>query len=262
MQSARDLYSKIKSLAFGSLSTLLFFVIWYAASATGLLNDGLIPDPVSVVLKLFRNVFTGDLFSKHILLSFRRAGIGFLASGAVGLFLGCFLKILPEKLRMIFMPVLQLFEKLNPLALFPVFMLFFGIGEMSKVMIVFCVSVWQIAFHTLAGLMNVDPVLIKSARAMGASRFVLFWRVYFPAALPDIFGGIKFGAQTAFVFIVTVEMLSSSAGLGWFLQNAKTRYDLRDLYSSVIIVALIGIFISKILTHIEVRLFSWKEKVL
>lgn len=262
MHNAKVFFLKLRGWAFGSLSTLLFFLLWYAASASGLLDPGLIPDPVSIVRKLFVNIFMGDLFGRHIVPTFRRAGLGFLASVAVGLLLGCFLKSLHEGARAIFMPVLRLFEKLNPLALFPVFMLFFGIGEMSKVMIIFWVAVWQVAFHTLAGLDNVEPALVKSARTMGAGRFIVFSRVYLPAAMPDIFGGIKFGAQTAFIFIVTVEMLSASSGLGWFLKDAKTRYDLRDLYSGAILIAIIGILITKVLTLIENRLFSWREKTI
>jgi NitT/TauT family transport system permease protein len=153
-----------------------------------------------------------------------------------------------------------MFEKLNPLALFPVFMLFFGIGEASKVMIIFWVAVWQVAFHTLAGLLGVDQDLVKAARAMGAGRAAVFWKVYVPAALPDIFSGVKFGAQMAFVFVVSVEMLSSSAGIGWFINNAKYTHNLFDLYAGVIITAVLGILIGKILTFIEDRLFSWKER--
>jgi NitT/TauT family transport system permease protein len=176
--------------------------------------------------------------------------------------LGFLLSFLPLKIRLVCLPIFQFFEKLNPLALFPVFMLFFGIGETSKVLIIFWVCVWQVAFHTLDGLLNVDPILIKSARAMGAAKTTVFYKVFVPAALPDIFGGVKFGAQTSFVFIVSVEMLSSSAGLGWFINNAKHAYNLNNLYAGALIVAIIGIFISKILSRIESSLFSWREKVI
>jgi NitT/TauT family transport system permease protein len=254
--------SKLKKTAFKSLSTLLFFALWHAASVAGILDEGLIPGPVGVIKRLFVDIFAGDLLSKHIALSFKRAGEGFLASLAGGVLLGFLLKCLPERVRAVFMPVLQMFEKLNPLALFPVFMLFFGIGEASKVMIIFWVAVWQVAFHTLAGLLGVDQDLVKAARAMGAGRAAVFWKVYVPAALPDIFNGVKFGAQIAFVFVVSVEMLSSSAGLGWFINNAKHVYNLFDLYTGVIITAVLGILISKILTFIENRLFSWKERAI
>ncbi|MDR3354350.1 MAG: ABC transporter permease [Synergistaceae bacterium] len=252
----------MKKAAFKSLSTLLFFSAWYAASMTGILDEGLIPDPVRVIKRLFVDIFAGDLLSKHIALSFKRAGEGFLASLAGGILLGFLLERMPEKARDVIMPVLQMFEKLNPLALFPVFMLFLGIGEGSKVMIIFWVAVWQVAFHTLSGLLNVDPDLVKAARAMGAGRAEVFWKVYVPAALPDIFNGVKFGAQIAFVFVVSVEMLSSSAGLGWFINNAKHLYNLPDLYAGVIITAILGIIISKVLAFVENRMFSWKERAI
>ncbi|MDR1482557.1 MAG: ABC transporter permease [Synergistaceae bacterium] len=259
---ARAFLLKLKKTAFKSLSTLLFFALWHAASVTGILDEGIIPGPIGVIKRLFVDIFAGDLFTKHIILSFKRAGEGFLASLIGGASLGFFLKVLPERARAALMPVLRMFEKLNPLALFPVFMLFLGIGEGSKVMIIFWVAVWQIAFHTLAGLLDVDQDLVKAARVMGAGRVGVFWKVCIPAALPDIFNGVKFGAQIAFIFVVSVEMQSSSAGLGWFINNAKHIYNLFDLYAGVIVVALLGVFIGKILALVEDRLFSWKERAI
>ncbi|MDR1496282.1 MAG: ABC transporter permease subunit [Clostridiales Family XIII bacterium] len=149
------------------------------------------------------------------------------------------------------LPIFHFLEKLNPLALFPVIMLFAGIGDESKVFIIFWVVVWIVVFHTIAGIENVDPLYIQSAKSMGAGKLSLLFAVYFPAAAPEIFSGVKFGANIAFIFVISVEMLSASAGLGWFIANAKHQYNLANLYSTVLLIAIIGIIVSTLFNVLE-----------
>jgi NitT/TauT family transport system permease protein len=253
---------KCRAFAFASLSTIGFFLVWFLASAAGILDAGLIPGPVTVIRRLFVNLFTTDILSHHLLLSVRRASIGLAAALVAGLGLGFFFGGIAKRAKPVAVPVFQFFEKMHPLAMFPIFMFFWGIGETSKIMIIFWVCVWPIFFHTLDGLRNIDPILVKSARAMGEAPAPTFFRVRVPAALPDIFGGIKFAVQMAFLFVVSVEMLSSTAGLGWFIDNAKHSYNLPNLYSTIILVAILGIAISRLLGVAEKRLFSWKERSL
>lgn len=250
---------KIGKLIFSTLSTILFFIIWYFATATGILDTGIIPEPLKVFSQLVTNIFKGNLLS-HTLLTFKRAIVGFCVALIVGLLAGFFLAAISKKLRSYVIPILQFFEKLNPFALFPLFMLFFGIGEVSKVIIIFWVAVWPIIFHTIAGVEGVDQLLRKSARTIGASPRTEFFKVILPAALPDIITGIKFSAQIAFTLVISAEMLSSSAGLGWFISIAKTQYNLPNLYGGTIFVAALGIIINKILNMLETKLFVWKEK--
>jgi NitT/TauT family transport system permease protein len=256
----KKLIKKLKTLGFASLSTILFFALWYAASAAGLLDRGIIPDPVSVLEGLFVNLFTTDLFRTHIAITLQRAFLGFLLALAVGVGAGFALGGVLKKIKPGVLPLLHFLEKMNPLALFPVFMLFWGIGETSKVLLLFWVAVWPILFHTIEGLQNVESALPKSARAMGAGKGVTFGKVLIPAASPDIFAGIRLGVQVSFIFVISVEILSSSAGLGWFINNARHQYNLPNVYSGVLLVAIIGIIICRILGAIEKKAFAWKEQ--
>ncbi|GHU54659.1 ABC transporter permease [Clostridia bacterium] len=255
--------TKLKSIIFGSFSTILFFVVWYILSKTGVLNRGVLPDPLTVIARLFKNL--ADLRNgtlPQVGISFRRAGLGFLAALGVGLVLGALLQTFLKKIKHILVPVFQLLERMHPFALFPVFMLFWGISEKSKIIIVFWVALWPILFYTAAGIENVDTLIVKAAKTMGADKVTLFFRVILPAALPDIYAGVKFSAQIAFVLIVSIEMLSSSSGIGYLLILAKRSYNLPDLYSGIILVAILGIVMNKILTLAESRLFSYKEKLI
>jgi NitT/TauT family transport system permease protein len=234
-------------------------LIWYILSSAGILNPGTIPGPIDVFAALAHNLFATDMAVTHILPTVRRAALGFAFAAGVGAGIGLLFSSILKPLKPAVVPVFHFLEKLNPIALFPVIMLFAGIGEESKVLIIFWVVVWIIVFHTIAGIENVDPLYLQSAKSMGASRFALMAKVYLPAAAPEIFSGVKFGANIAFIFVISVEMLSASFGLGWFIANAKHQYNLANLYSTVILVAIIGILVSSLFNALERRLFSWKQ---
>jgi NitT/TauT family transport system permease protein len=250
---------KLKTFGFASLSTIGFFALWFIFSAIGVLDPGLIPGPGAVISRLFENIFTTDIISNHLLLSARRALIGFAAALLVGIALGFLFGGIARRAKPIAVPVFQFFEKMHPIAMFPIFMFFWGIGETSKLAIIFWVCVWPILFHTIDGLRNIDPIFTKSAQVMGETPVLTFFRVSVPVALPDIFNGVKFAVQMAFIFVVSVEMISSTAGLGWFIDNSKHSYNLPDLYSTIILVAILGIVITRLLDAAEKHVFIWKE---
>ncbi|MDR0886703.1 MAG: ABC transporter permease [Clostridiales Family XIII bacterium] len=261
MNKIVKLRNSIGRFAFNSLSTLLLFVLWEIASLTVLKDNGILPDPITIIVDLWGVLTTTDYITQHLFPSVRRALTGFALAVVVGLFLAFTLSTFAKALKPAIVPILRFFEKINPIALFPVFMLLLGIGELSKVLIIFWVVVWTITFYAIDGLSDVDNNLIESAKSMGAGKIEVFRKVYIPAALPIIFHGIKFAASMSFLFLISVEMLSSSRGIGWYLVAAKNEYNLPHLYGTVILVAIIGIIISEGLGNIEKVLFPWKQQL-
>ncbi|MFD2838368.1 ABC transporter permease [Azotobacter vinelandii] len=129
----------------------------------------------------------------------------------LGLLMGGF-----RRLEALVDPLLQLFRQTSALALFPVFILFFGIGELSKVAIIFWASFWPILLSTISGVKQVDRLLIDSARSMGASRAFLFVKVVLPAAAPSIFTGVRLAGAYCVTALVAAEMIGAHSGLGFF----------------------------------------------
>jgi NitT/TauT family transport system permease protein len=255
---------RLKNLFSESVLTVALFVIWHIAIKTGAIDSGLVPAPIDALKSLWENALRLDYWQRTLFLTLRRGVSGFIVSSAAGIFIGVSLATYLKSVKPYFMPILQLFEKLNPIALFPLFMLFFGIGDESKIAIVFWVAVWQIAFHTLAGIENADKSIIKGAKAMGTGRRALLFKVILPASLPEIYNGLKLGVQISFLFVIAVEMLSSSnlfPGLGGFIMESKKAYNLPNIYSGILFAAIIGIALTKILDLIGEKLFSWKEKI-
>jgi NitT/TauT family transport system permease protein len=254
---------RLKNFISASFLTVALFVAWHIAITTGVIDNGILPAPLAVLKQLSVNIQQLDFWQRTVFLTVRRGLNGLILSALVGMFIGAALATCLKFAKEYIMPLLHLFEKLNPLALFPLFMLFFGIGDKSKVAIVFWVVVWQIAFHTLAGIENVDKEILKGAKAMGTNRGALLLKVILPASLPEVYNGLKLGTQMSFLFIVSVEMLSSSnlfPGLGGFIMESKKAYNLPNIYASIILTAVIGIVLTKILDLIGEKLFIWKQK--
>jgi NitT/TauT family transport system permease protein len=254
---------KIKDFISGSVLTVALFAVWQIAVKTNAIDSGILPTATDVLQRLWENAQSPEYWQKAFFLTVKRGMSGLSVSVAVGVLMGFSLATYLKKAKPYIMPLLQLFEKLNPIALFPLFMLFFGIGDESKAAIVFWVAVWQIAFHTLAGIENVDPDIIKSAKAMGTSDIAIFWKVLLPASLPEVYHGLKLGVQISFLFIVSVEMLSSSnlfPGLGGYIMESKKVWNLPSVYSGILLTALIGILLTKLLDMLGNRLFSWKQE--
>ncbi|MBN7773346.1 ABC transporter permease [Clostridium aminobutyricum] len=253
------LLKQVKNMAVSSLSILLFFLLWQLASSTGLLNDSIIPQAIDVIKEIGRRLIDG-VYLTHTLLTLKRAAIGFLYALIIGITAGFLLGGKFKTLAKLLMPLFKLLEKLNPFALFPVFMMLFGIGETCKEVLVFWVCVWPVLFYTILGVEGVDRLMIRSAKTMGAKGGRLFLKVILPATTPDIFTGIKLSAQWAFFMIISGEIMGSSAGLGWFIWTSQIKYQIISLYGATIYVAILGVIINKLFRKLESRFLPWKQK--
>ncbi len=241
-----------------NLPVLLFFLAWEILPRYGILDKAIIPPFSSVVIKLYMLAREGELF-RHMAISLQRSAIGLLLATAVGIPVGFLLGGMCRTLEDLLLPLFKLLEKINPFALFPVFILVFGIGEFSKVSMIFWVCQWPIIFNTIMGTKGLDPLLLKTGRSMGASARILFFKVILPAAVPGIFNGLKIGAQLAFIMVISAEMLGSSSGMGWLARNAQETYKITQLFGATMLIAIIGLIINIIFRFIEKRLLVWRE---
>jgi NitT/TauT family transport system permease protein len=172
----------------------------------------------------------------------------------VGFLIGTFY----HKVDRILIPFMRMCEKLNPFALFPVFMIFFGIGNIEKIAVVFWVSQWPLVFNTIDGIRNMDRSMIKSARSMGADKKALYFKVILPSSIPNIFTGLKMSAQIAFFMIIASEMVGASSGLGWFYLSANMDYNVPMMYAIIIFITILAIIINVILSKLEKHFLVWK----
>ena len=237
----------------------LFLGTWELVPRTGLINTAFLPPFSKVATFLVQILLSGEL-EKHIFISLSRSVTGFSLALLVGLPLGFVLGWFKTFERFVD-PVIQLFRQTSAFALFPLFILVLGIGEVSKVAIIFYGAQWPILLNTISGVKNVDPLLVKSARSMGVGRFDLFRKVVLPAALPTIFTGLRLAATLSILIIVSAEMMGASAGLGYVLTNSQYNFDILRMYSAIVTLALIGLGTNYVLVSLERRFTGWKQEI-
>jgi NitT/TauT family transport system permease protein len=234
-------------------------LLWEVAPRIGLTDPQFVPPLSAVLWAAWKIAATGELFI-HIATSLQRVVMG-LVMGIVfavplGFLLGGVFPRLSQQLR----PLLNLLGQINAFSLFPIFILFFGIGEAAKVSIIFWSCLWPVLFTTISGVQQVDPLYIKSARAIGADKVTIFFKVILPGAAPPIFTGVRIGATTAFLMLIAAEMIGASAGLGWLIHNSTVNNQMPRLFAATITIALLGMAINYLIYWLEWNILTWKQQ--
>ncbi|MBV4418997.1 ABC transporter permease [Clostridium tyrobutyricum] len=241
-----------------SIAIIVFFILWQILPTIGVINKQFVPPIFDIVVYLGQMLASGELIT-HIQASLIRVLEGFGLSVLVGVPLGFLLGGWFKKFEEILNPLLQVLAQINPFTLFPIFMLLFGIGEVAKVSIIFWTALWAVLFQTINGVRNIDPTLIKGARAMATPKFSLFYKVVLPGAAPLIFSGFKTAMSTACLMLIAAEMIGASKGLGWLILNAQNNYNINRLYAAAIAIALLGLVLLKLLDLLEHFIVTWRE---
>ncbi len=249
---------KIVGVCYRLFAITIFLLVWELASRTGLADPIFLPPFSKVFIEFINLLISGELF-KHLAISFQRSILGFslglVISVPLGLIIGWF-----KGFERFSDPLLQTFRQTSTLALFPVFILLFGIGEVSKIAIIFWGVQWAILLNTIAGVKNVDPLLIKSARSMGTSSFKIFIKVIIPASVPSIFTGVRLSATTSVLILVAAEMMGANSGLGFLIYDAEVKYQIPKMYAAIISMSMLGLIMNYSLVAIEKRVTRWKEE--
>ena len=233
----------------------LFFSGWQIASTAGWLNAAIIPPLDKIFIALWNGITQGALLG-DITISLQRAGLAFAAAIVVGIPLGLFMgQIRP--LEQALDPILQLFRQTSALALYPIFILLLGLGETSKVFVIFWAALFPILLSTISGVKEVDTKLLEMARTFGAGRMTLFYRVIVPASVPSIFIGLRLSATTALLLLIAAEMIGANQGIGFRVMNAQYNFQIPMMFAAIFLLAFAGLLANAILVVLQRRLCRW-----
>lgn len=197
------------------LPLLLVAALWQAASMSGLLPSAVLPSFSAVITSLVSLVTSGEIFP-HTAASFLRAGAGFFIAVICGITLGLLMARLRPVQRAV-EPILLLIYPVPKPALIPLFMVWLGIGDASKITVIALSCLLPIVVSTFNGARSVDEMLLWSARARGTPEHRLLWRVVLPAALPQVATGVRTAIAIAIIVMVSSEFISSEHGLGYLI---------------------------------------------
>ncbi len=252
----KKLAEKLKVVLQSGAGLFLLIIVWEVLPDLGWVDSTFFSPPSKVIRALDRLIVSGVLWG-HFISSIQRSliglGLAILVGVTFGIFIGWF-----KRVEYFLDPILQSFRQMPSLALFPVFILFFGIGEVSKVVIIFWASLWSILLNTINGVKNVDKILIDSAKTLGASRTFIFLKVVLPAAVPSIMTGVRLGGAHSVVALVAAEMIGAEAGLGFLVFYSQETFKVPDMFAAILSLTFVGLVINYSLLFIENRLTKWK----
>ncbi|AHV99471.1 ABC transporter permease [Paenibacillus sabinae] len=251
----RSIWNSIYKL----LSIILFLALWEIIARLHLVNTVFFPPFTKVVVALWQLTVSGVLV-ENLFISLRRSLTGFILGLAFSIPLGLLIGWYRGFERFID-PLFQTFRNLSVLALLPIFILFFGIGETSRVAVIFWAVLWAVLLNTIAGVKSTDLSLIKAARSMGISKLSLFTKVVLPGALPSIFTGIRLSATTSVLVLIAAEMLGANTGLGYQLYFFQANVKPPETFAIVIVLALLGLAVNYSLAALEKRTFRYREEL-
>jgi ABC-type nitrate/sulfonate/bicarbonate transport system permease component len=259
--SARDRERRTATLL-RAASIALFFAIWYAAVILNAkvfraFNPILLPAPHTVLLAGIEMVRSGEL-QRDILASLSRVIQGFALAGLIGVAVGTAVGR-SRRLEYLVEPTIELLRPIPPLAFLPMMVLWFGIGETSKIAFIAYAAFFPIFTTTVEGIKYVDPLLLRAAASLGASERDIFRYVVLPAALPNIITGLRIGFGLSFFVIVAAEFIAADSGLGFLINDARTFFLVSNMLLGAAVIGAIGFIFNVLLRRVEARLLRWRK---
>lgn len=250
--------SAVASAFFSRYGVLLaFLVVWQVASSAGWINPAVFP-PLDMIAAALWNGIAGGALLDDIAISLQRSGIAFVAAVLFAIPLGLFMGQIPAVDRALD-PILQVFRQTSALALYPVFILLLGLGEASKIFVIFWATLFPLLLSTIGGVKEVDRKLIEMARVYGASRLTVFRRVVLPGAVPSIFVGLRLSATTALLLLIASEMIGANKGVGFQVMNAQYNFQIPLMFAAIILLATLGLLANWGLVSLQRRLCRWSD---
>jgi ABC-type nitrate/sulfonate/bicarbonate transport system permease component len=228
-----------------ALSIAAFFVLWESISRSGIVNASLFPPPTGVLRALVEMARSGELL-RDIRASLGRALTGYLAGSVAGIAVGLLTGRL-QRLEAFISPILQMFRPLPPVAIIPLVIVWFGIGEVSKIFSIAFAVFFPTWINADLGARRVPRSFIWSARTLGCDYPGLLWRVILPAAVPYIVGGLRVGISLAFVMVYVSELSGASSGVGYQISVSYLAYRVDRMMAALATLGLLGLLCDTLL---------------
>ncbi|MBC7736595.1 MAG: ABC transporter permease subunit [Candidatus Saccharibacteria bacterium] len=248
-------------LSVSSVAILLF--VWWLVTALGLVKPLFVPSPVAVASKfvsIVQNGFTNTSFLDHVLISTFRVFGAFLLACAVGVPLGLAMGMSPV-VRGIFDPPIEFYRPIPPLAYLPLMIIWFGIGETSKVLLIFLSVFAPVVLGARSGVKSAAIEQIHAAYSFGASRWQVMRHVILPSAMPEILTAMRVGIGFGWTTLVAAEMVAATKGLGYMVLSASQFLQTSVVIMGIFVIAIIAFAFDMLMRFLERRLVPWKGKM-
>ncbi len=237
---------------------LVILASWYAIRHSGFINPALVPSPHEVGTRLVE--LAQSRLPLDILMSTQRVFIGVLCGIAlavpVGFVLGWY-----HSIRTFIDPLINFFRALPPIALIPLVIVYFGVDELAKIVILFYASFFAGVIVMYEGIAQISPIYVRVARTLGAADDEIFRKVIIPLAVPHMLTALRVALGVAWATLVASELIAAQQGLGALIQNAGSFFQLDIIYVGIICIGFIALFMDMGLRVISRRFVSWQERI-
>ncbi|WP_322044187.1 ABC transporter permease subunit [Paraburkholderia sp. J67] len=233
----------------------LIVVLWEFAARIGWIDPQVLPAPSSVAVTAGNLARNGDLFV-HLGVSLLRAVCGFVIGGSIGLALGVLVGFSRLALALIDRSI-QMVRAIPFLAMLPLVIVWFGVGEGAKVFLVALAVLFPIYINTMLGIRQIDPKLMELAKVIGMSWPAVVRRIILPGAMPAILTGVRYALAHAWLALVIAETLATTKGIGFLAMDAREFLQTNVILLTMIIYAIIGVVADALVRALEARFLSW-----
>lgn len=257
MKNVNFALSGARSLGWKLVLPILILVIWSYATAVGIISPILLPAPRTVWDAMATQLADGTLL--HDLgVSLVRILRGYSLGAIVGVTFGVLMGMSP-RINRFFMLTLTGIRQVPIIAWVPLLVIWFGIGENSKIAVIFLASYFPVLVNTISGIAGTDKKLLEVGRMYHLSKWKMFTKIYLPAALPSIFVGLKIGLGISWMAVVGAEMIAASAGIGFRINDARSLLQYPVVFTGMIAIAAMGMLMDRLLTTITNRSMPWQN---
>ena len=239
-------------------SPIALLLLWEIAARLGLIDVRFFPAPTQIFRSVIAMAQSGELLD-NTLISLQRLFLGFLLGGIPALILGIVMGI-SRPIRAFFEPLISATYPIPKSSILPLVLLIFGLGEMSKVVMVAIGAFYPIAINATAGVLQINKVYLDVGQTFKAGRWQTFRTIALPGALPFIMTGVKLGAGFGLILIAIAEMVGAKSGLGYMIWSAWETFSVEKMYVGLFVIGIIGFVITLVLNELERRLIPWNVK--
>lgn len=241
---------------------ILILLVWFVVTNFGIANSKMVPTPQAVwnaFIDIIQNGYKNYSLLQHLGASIERLFISFFFAALIAVPFGL-ASGYNSKIRAIFEPIIEFYRPLPPLAYYTLLVLWLGIGNESKITLLFLACFAPIYISCVSAVLKIKEDYINSAYTVGASKYQIFIHVILPSCLPDIFVGIRTAVGVAYTTLVAAEMVAAKSGLGWMVLDASNYLRSDIIFVGIIIMGITGILLDQFLRILEKKIVPWKGK--
>lgn len=237
-------------------SPLILVAVWELVARLELIDVRFFPRPSRVLEQLMLMVESGEL-ARHVGATLMRLGIGFAAGGLAGVALGLLMG-LSRWIRAAMNPIAMSVYPIPKVAIFPLVLLIFGLGETSKIFTIAIATFFQVLFPTIGGVLGIPRIYLQAGKNYGARGLDFYRTIAFPGALPSIFVGLRIALGVGLLVTVAVEFVGADTGIGYLIWNSWQIFNVNRMFVGLLSAAVLGYISSVVLDELQKRLVPWR----